>query len=104
MFKLHAKKLNYDRFEICLNKEGYPIEDYLYTNDSTVRELAVTGTALIKNEDYASTGSVTLSRSGSHGNAYHLAASINTNYVRVFILTEVELKLFIASLKRALDG
>ncbi len=104
MFKLDVTKTSSNAFEVCLHKEGYPIEDRLYVDLDTVQELVSDGDALLKGDTCTSLGAVTLSKSLKHGNAYQLTAGVNENYVRVFVLTEVELKLFLASLKRAIDG
>jgi len=106
MYKLDVSKSPPVGFEVCLYREGQPVEDFLFIDADDAGYLVRTGDKIVKgNEsDEATDGSVSLDKSPKHGNAYQLTVRVNDNYVKVFVLTEVELKLFIASLKRAIDG
>jgi hypothetical protein len=108
MYKLDVDKLPFSKsYTICMSKEGQPVEDYFAITDDQAGYLVDEGDRLVKGGDEQLTPAnldITLGKSTKHGNAYQLIYKVNDNYVKVFILTEVELKLFLASLKRAIDG
>lgn len=107
MYRLDVTKDALVGYAICVYREGFPVEDYLLASPSEIQSLIDTGTKLLKGlsiDDDTPEGSISLDVSHKHGNAYQLIVRTSESYVKVFILTEVELKLFLASLKRAVDG
>jgi len=106
MFKLAVSKSLLEDFVICVHCEGHPVEDYLSIDAEAAAYLVSVGSSIVNGVevDPANPSSVNLEKSSKHGNAYKLLVRVNDSYIKVFVLTEVELKLFLASLKRAIDG
>ena len=105
MYSLNVSKDSLS-YCVCIRSNGLPLEDFVRFDEEAAKYLASLGPKILKGEDdYNSpVGKVYIDKSPNHGNAYKLVVSVAEHYVRVFILTEPELKLFVASLKRALDG
>lgn len=106
MYKLDVSKSALLGFEVCLHKEGCSVDEYLIIDDDSAAYLVDVGGALAKSEnsDAVPTGSISLTASTKYGNAFQLVVKVTENYFKVHVLTKVELKLFLASLKRAIDG
>jgi len=108
MYRLDVNKLPLGSdYSICISQDGQPVEDYICITDAQAGYLVDEGDRLVRGGEEQETPpnlDVTIGRSDKHGNAYQFIIKVSTTYLKVYILTEMELKLFIASLKRAIDG
>lgn len=107
MYRLDVSKLElHSNYSICISKDGQPVEDHICITDAQAGYLADESDKLARGGESSIPPNldVTIGRSGKHGNAYQLIIQVSDTYLKVYILTEIELKLFVASLKRAIDG
>ena len=106
MFKLDVNKHSEDDYSLCIYKEGSGIEEYISLDDTTVRNLVVDccdvlGKPTSDEKSLAVMNRATLVKQGV---ARHLILTVGDGYTKCFTLSETEVKLFQASLKRAIDG
>ena len=109
MYRLDVEKLpnSSSYYSVCLSRDGHPVEDYVCITSEQAGYLVDEGYRLVRGEDdqiIPSNLDITIGRSNKSSNSYQFIVKVSDTYLKVFILTEVEMKLFIASLKRAIDG
>lgn len=104
MYRLAVSKGRVDNYAISVSKEGSCIEDHIALDDGTAKALVAECASLLKLGTpslAANTGKVSLD---TYNNAFQMIVHISDNFVKAYHLTRTELKLFQASLRRALDG
>lgn len=104
MYRLDVSKGPVTGYVVSVSKQGSCVEDHISLEANNVGCLLAECANIISHGVIGPTlneGKVALD---THGNAYQLIAHVSENYVKAYYLTLREIKLFQASLKRAVDG
>jgi len=104
MYKLDVSKTPLDDYVVSVSKEGSCIEDHIAIKDDGVNFLVAECSNLLKHGLSGPTMNQSNIALDKHGNVYQLVVHVSPSFVKSYVLTETEIKLFQASLKRAVDG
>ncbi|MHA2064171.1 MAG: hypothetical protein ACXABY_07300 [Candidatus Thorarchaeota archaeon] len=104
MYKLTATKTPLSDYAVSVSKEGSCVEDHFSVDASNVKYLITECKSLLQLGCPSPTLDDSRISLDLYGNAYQMVVRVSKDYVKAYILNETEIKLFQASLKRAIDG
>ena len=104
MYRLDVSKAPMTGYVVSVSQQGSGVEDHISLTKENVHFLTTECSNIIKMGCPGPTGNNGKVALDTHGNAYQLIVHVSDNYVRAYYLTKTEVKLFQASLKRAIDG
>ena len=104
MYQLDVSKHS-TGFEIRAHTKGCSIEDCMYVSAEDANRLVREGRSISRGNPSTSSQTPKKASFVNLGSGtIQFVFEVVPNYIKVFVLTRVELKLFVASLKRAIDG